>query len=372
MAERIQTFEDWKEQFHHWQQDIGFDTSLLGDFEFETKFAEEDSPVIEFGDLKGRPKWSKLLQVPNQQIRDALMNLIVYQGDTEFASVEQQRHLVKSAPTEYDLKSAVRVMAEEQRHGWQMCYLLVNYMGESGKVEAQKLLERRAWEKQRLLGSFNEPVRHWLDFFVYTEFVDRDGKYQLKMLSRSAFSPLARSMGPMLKEEAFHLGTGHTGLRRILQAGKVPTPLLQKYFNHWVPTAFDLFGKDQSGTAQWAYVWGLKARFDEGESEGEADKANLNEHNRQLYYQECVGLVDQLNHVRRAGEPPLLLPDIKFRRSIGQYAGQRFTVDGKPFSGGESAYADYLASVLPSDEDERRLGEIFKDSSWIAPKGVAG
>jgi hypothetical protein len=31
--------------------------------------------------------------VPTQQMRDALLNMIVYQGDTEFASVEQQRHL---------------------------------------------------------------------------------------------------------------------------------------------------------------------------------------------------------------------------------------------------------------------------------------
>ncbi|MHB8586899.1 MAG: Phenylacetic acid catabolic protein [Thermoplasmatota archaeon] len=370
MAARIQTFDDWTQQFHGWQKDIGFDTQLLGDFHFETKFAEEDSPVIEFGDLKGRPKWNTLLQVPNQQIRDTLLNLIVYQGDTEFASVEQQRHLVKSAPTDYDLKSAVRVMAEEQRHGWQMCYLLVNYMGDSGRVEAKKLLERRAWDNERLLGSFNEPVRHWLDFFVYTEFVDRDGKYQLKMLSRSAFSPLARSMGPMLKEEAFHLGTGHTGLRRILQAGKIPTPLLQKYFNHWVPTAFDLFGKDQSGTAQWTYVWGLKARFDELETTVPPDKSNLNEHNRQLYYKECQGLVEQLNNVRKPSQPALLLPDIKFRRAIGQYAGQHYRVDGTPFAGSDAAYEAYIASVLPNEDDERQLQEIFKDPSWIAPKAA--
>ncbi|MFO1532468.1 MAG: hypothetical protein ABR562_02025, partial [Thermoplasmatota archaeon] len=51
-------------------------------------------------------------------------------------------------------------------------------------------------------------------------------------------------------EEAFHLGTGHTGLRRVVQAGKIPTSILQKYVNHWVPTAFDLFGKDESGTVR--------------------------------------------------------------------------------------------------------------------------
>ena len=113
-------------------------------------------------------------------------------------------------------------MVEEMRHGWQMCHLLVNYFGETGKIEARKLLERRSWQNNRLLGSFNVDVDNWVDFFTYTEFVDRDGKFQLNMLSTSGFAPLARSMGPMLREEGFHLGTGHMGLQRIVKGGRVP------------------------------------------------------------------------------------------------------------------------------------------------------
>ena len=369
MAKTVSTFEDWVDLFHQWQKDIQFDTTLLGDFKFETKFAEEDSPVIEFGDYKGRPKWNSYYQIPTQQIRDALLNLIVYQGDTEFASVEQQRHLVATAPSDYDLKSIVRVMSEEQRHGWQMAALLVNYFGETGKVEAKKLLERRSWDNERLLGSFNEPVDNWLDFFVFTEFIDRDGKYQLKMLSRSAFSPLARSMGPMLKEEAFHLGTGHTGLRRILQAGKVPTPIIQRYFNKWVPTAYDLFGKDKSGTAHWAYVWGLKGRFNELETDDEVDKDNLNDYNRNLFYQEGMQLVEQLNTLVPNGQTKLRLPALSFNRKIGRHADERFTVEGKEFKGTEAEYEDYLRAQLPTKEDGEVLAEIFKDPAWIAPKG---
>src|ERR1051325_5376999 len=366
MSKAVATFDDWVDLFHQWQKDIQFDTTLLGDFQFEAKFAEEDSPVIEFGDYKGRPKWQTYNQIPNQQVKDALLNLIVYQGDTEFASVEQQRHLVSTAPSDYDLKSVVRVMSEEQRHGWQMATLLVNHFGETGKTEAKKLLERRSWDNQRLLGSFNEPVRHWLDFFVFTEFVDRDGKYQLKMLSRSAFSPLARSMGPMLKEEAFHLGTGHTGLRRIVQAGKIPTPLLQRYINHWVPTAYDLFGKDESGTAPWAYVWGIKCRFNELETDDPVDKPTLTDYNRALSHKECVELMDQLNTALPAGQPKLFAPSLKFNRKIGQYADQAFDVHGEPVKGD---YAEYLRSVMPSAEDEAKLAEIFKSNDWIAPKG---
>ena len=111
-------------------------------------------------------------------------------------------------------------MIEEMRHGWQMCALLVEHFGYSGKVEAQKMLERRAFENKRLLGAFNVDVDNWMDFFTYTDFVDRDGKFQLQMLKYSAFAPLGRSMSYMLREEAFHMGTGNDGLRRIVRGGR--------------------------------------------------------------------------------------------------------------------------------------------------------
>ena len=58
------------------------------------------------------------------------------------------------------------------------------------------MLERRAFgKKNRLLNAFNDDVTHWLDFFAYTNFMDRDGKFQLTMLSHSSFAPLAASMG---------------------------------------------------------------------------------------------------------------------------------------------------------------------------------
>ena len=109
-----------------------------------------------------------------------------------------------------------------------MCHVLVEHFGTSGKVEARKLLERRASEafpeakNPRLLGAFNESVDNWLDFYAYTCFVDRDGKFQLGMLKPCGFSPLARSAGPMLREEAFHLGSGNDGLTRIVKARRNP------------------------------------------------------------------------------------------------------------------------------------------------------
>ena len=314
-------FEAWIKDFNEWQTRIGFDPSWLGDYRFDIKFDWDTAgSQIEFGDFKGMPKWERRMQIPQQNIRDAIISMVSVQGDTEFASVEQQNHLLETAPTEYDKKSAMRIMCEEQRHGWQMAYLLCTYFGEQGVREAAKLLERNAQDGTRILGSFNAPIDHWLDFFCFTHFIDRDGKYQLKMLSTSSFKPLAASMGPMLKEESFHLGTGANGLRRIVKQGVIPCELLQKYLNKWISTGLDLFGTDDSTSAQWAYVYGVKGRYDERESDAEADREHLNEASRDLYFQELREEMRRISSARKEGEPELFIPSDKFNRGIGNYS----------------------------------------------------
>jgi len=244
-----------------------------------------------------------------------------------------------------------------------MCYLLVTYFGDTGKLEAEKLLQRRAGQGNRLLDSFNRPVKNWLDFFTYTQFVDRDGKYQLTMLSHSAFAPMAESVTAMLKEEFFHMFTGNTGLTRIVKAGKIPIPIVQKYFNKWLSTAYDLFGTTQSSSAQWAYVWGLKGRYDEHECKGEPDKERLNELALELYLKESRGLVEALNQSIPEGQTKLTIPDLKFHRSIGDHAGKLYSVHGQLLS--QEDYERHLTQTLPTEEDERQLSEIFKHKDWV-------
>ena len=362
-------FEAWIEQFNEWQTRIGFDSTWLGDYRFEIKFDWDSAgETIEFGDFEGMPKWDRRMQVPQQSIRDAIISMVSVQGDTEFASVEQQWHLLESAPTEYDRKSALRIMCEEQRHGWQMAYVLCNYFGEHGIREAQKLLERNSGgnphreedEGQRLLGSFNEPIDHWLDFFMFTHFIDRDGKFQLKMLSTSSFKPLAASMGPMLKEESFHLGTGANGLRRIVKQGVIPCALIQKYVNKWVSTGLDLFGVDESSSAQWAYVYGVKGRYDERESDVAADREHLNEESRGHYYKELKLEMERINAGRKEGEIELFIPSDKFHRGVGIFHSKKYDLHGELFDGSDEDWNEYLQMVLPTDEDEAQLQMYFK------------
>jgi benzoyl-CoA 2,3-dioxygenase component B len=368
------TWDEWIANFSEWQDRVGFNREWMGDFDLSVQYDwDRAGDVIEFGDYAGRKKWERSLQVPHQSMRDALVSMITVQGDTEFASVEQQRHLLATAPTDYDRYAAARIMAEEQRHGWQMAHLLMTYFGQQGRREAQKLLERNAQDGDRLLGAFNRPMPHWLDFFCYTMFVDRDGKFQLGMLSTSAFKPLAASMGPMLKEESFHLGTGSNGLRRVIKAGIIPLDMLQRYINKWVATAHDLFGVDASSSAHWSYVWGVKGRWDERkklEAGVEVDKETLNEEARGHYHTEIVGEVKKLNGYLPEGAPQLYVPHENFNRDIGAFKKINCTVDGEEFQGSEEEYQAYLLNILPTAQDEEDLKELFKQE-WVANKPMS-
>ncbi len=365
---KIGTFSDWVGLFEEWRKDIGVNPKEIADFKFETLYGAIETNEIQFGHYKGRPKWENLRQMPTQNMRDALMNLIVYQGDTEFASVEQQRFLFETAPTDYDRRALTRVMIEEMRHGWQMCALLIEHFGQTGKVEAQKMLERRAFENKRLLNAFNENVDNWMDFFAYTDFVDRDGKFQLQMLKYSGFAPLGRSMSYMLREEAFHMGTGNDGLRRVVEAGVVPAWLIQRYLNKWISESYDLFGTDHSGSAHWAYVWGIKGRYDEPKNESAAQLDELNDYNRTLYRDEVAGLIARFNNSLKPGEAKLYCPHIKFNRAIGKWAGQRFHPQtGESME--EKQYAGQLKQWLPQPEDRKLLLDILgSEKKWIVPK----
>jgi len=175
-------------------------------------------------------------------------------------------------------------------------------------------------------------------------------------------------MSYMLREEAFHMGTGNTGLQRIAEAGVVPGWLLQKYLNKWISSAYDLFGTDHSSSAHWAYVWGLKGRYDEPQNQAEAQLDDLNDYNRHLYREEVVGLVRRISAGQKPGNAELYAPDIKFNRNIGRWAGQRFHAKtGEPL--GEREYEAHKLEYLPTADDRKLLLDILgSEKKWITPR----
>ena len=215
------------------------------------------------------------------EYRAELQRLIVVQGDTEPASVEQQRNLGATAPSLYDLRNLFQVNVEEGRHLWAMVYLLHAHFGREGREEAEELLHRNSGSEDapRILGAFNEETPDWLSFFMFTYFTDRDGKYQLGTLKESGFDPLSRTCEFMLKEEAHHMFVGTTGIDRVVERtaqlmtehdtdevaarGGIPLDVIQKYLNFHYSVSLDLFGGETSTNVANYYTAGLKGRWSE-------------------------------------------------------------------------------------------------------------
>src|SRR4029077_9414997 len=206
----------------------------------------------------------------------------VTQGDTEPASVEQQRWLGHRCPSVYDLRNLFQVNVEEGRHLWAMVYLLHSYFGRDGRDEAEELLARQSGnrDKPRILDAFNEPIENWLDFFPFSNFRHRDGKSQLLSLSESSLDPLSRTTRFMLTEEAHHMFVGETGIARILERtcqlmkeagfsedvrkiGGIDIPTIQKHLNQWFSLSLDLHGNEVSTNAAAYFGNGLKGRAQE-------------------------------------------------------------------------------------------------------------
>ncbi|MEZ4297960.1 MAG: benzoyl-CoA 2,3-epoxidase subunit BoxB [Polyangiaceae bacterium] len=379
---------------------------------------------IGFGDFYGEPVWQT---VPGE-FRNSLRRLIVTQGDTEPASVEQQRLLGKTCPSLYDLRNLFQVNVEEGRHLWAMVYLLHSYFGRDGREEAEALLERRSGnpDKPRILGAFNEPCQNWLSFFMFTYFTDRDGKYQLLALAESGFDPLARTTRFMLTEEAHHMFVGETGVLRVVQRtaelmkqnknedaraeGGIDLPTIQKYINFWYSVSLDLFGGEISSNAANFFASSLKGRAKEdqytdhkvlegvyGMDVPTADKEGtvtawkkeevplrnaMNEVLRDEYVQDSQRGLDKWNRVlEEAGiQFTFRLPSRRFHRNGGIYAGMFFDIDGNPLT--KEEWEKRKGDWLPSAADEAYVASLMqsaiyepgKMANWIAPPkhGIKG
>jgi benzoyl-CoA 2,3-dioxygenase component B len=380
-------------------------------------FLEHAQPgrKIGFGDHLGEDAWQ---QVPGEY-RNWLRRLIVTQGDTEPASVEQQRLLGHTAPSLYDLRNLFLVNVEEGRHLWAMVYLLHTYFGRDGREEADELLQRRSGnaDHPRILSTFNEPCEDWLSFLCFTMFTDRDGKFQLLTLAESGFDPLARTCRFMLTEEAHHMFVGQTGVGRVIertcqvmkehpgadvkQYGAIPMEIIQKYINFWSSSSTDLFGAEVSSNSANFFGAGLKGRayedrFEEHTALGQeyaierfvdgklvAEKVALrnamNEVLRDEYVKDNQKGIEYWNRICEKYENPwrFTLPHRRFNRKIGDYAAGRFDLEGNPID--ESTWNKNVAQWLPTAEDKAYVKSLMKPcyekgkiAGWIAPpaKGV--
>jgi benzoyl-CoA 2,3-epoxidase subunit B len=427
--------EGWQPKFLDWWRDLGpslehrdvylrtavavgrdgwahFDRVPMRDYRWGIFLAERDPErQIAFGRHKGELAWQT---VPGEYRAD-LLRLIVVQGDTEPASVEQQRHLGRTAPSLYDLRNLFQVNVEEGRHLWAMVYLLHAYFGREGRDEAELLLNRHSGDEDapRILGAFNEDTTDWLQYFMFTYFTDRDGKYQLGTLKESGFDPLARTCAFMLKEEAHHMFVGTTGVQRVVERtaqlmrehetedtwryGGIPLSVIQKYLNFQFAVSMDLFGSEQSTNAGNYFTEGLKGRWMETRRKddhvllGQERDMNVVQHGqitaqrvpmlnalnldlRDEYLADCNNGVKRWNQaLEEAGLPNrLALPHEGFFRKVGAYSGHHIGPNGDVLD--EADWHARAREWLPTPEDRAQVAELMvphydggEFASWLAP-----
>jgi benzoyl-CoA 2,3-epoxidase subunit B len=373
--------------------------------------------TIPFGAHQGEPAWQ---EVPGEY-RAMLRRLLVIQGDTEPASVEQQRHLGTTAPSQYDLRNLFQVNVEEGRHLWAMVYLLQKYFGRDGREESEELLRRHSGDPDtpRMLGAFNERTPDWLSFFMFTFFTDRDGKMQLHALAQSGFDPLSRTCRFMLTEEAHHMFVGETGIQRIIQRtcaamreagiddptdvervralGVIDLPTIQKKANLHFSLTLDLFGSEISTNAANAFNAGLKGRYREDRLTDDhrllhdtypvlrlKDHAMVQEHvpalsslNMRLrddFVADTEAGVARWNRVLEGAgvEYRIRLPHVAFNRRIGEFAAVHADTDGRLMD--DVTWQARKAEMLPSADDYRFVLSLMRPerergayAAWIAP-----
>jgi len=347
-----------------------------------------------------------------------LLQHITVQADAEPGSVEQSRLLSRCAPSLYDLRNLLQFLLEEGRHLWALVHILIEHFGPDGVVEAQALLERQCGnaEQPRLLEAFNFKIDEWLSYFLWCFLADRDGKYQLSAVRRSAFDPLARTCEFMLMEEPFHLSIGTHGLERIIRRtmqlmqlhdtedifpfGGIPCYVIQKYLNFWAPKVFDLFGSDESQRSRELFSLGLRGPPPDARVLSFTDMHDkliaidrrrgdrvvqasvplpeaLNAGMRKAFCAEVNIVIARWNRLLVSNDIAFRfsLPHERFNRQIGPWSGLHFAPDGCVVSAAE--FMERHHQWLPTDTDRMRLQGLMQQvlrpsayAGWIAPPSL--
>jgi benzoyl-CoA 2,3-dioxygenase component B len=326
------------------------------------------SDVITVGEQKGEKKRLDPDQLTEDQARH-LLAIIKAQASTEFGSIQQHAGTIDRAHDDQDRAWVMRVMAEELRHGYQMLHLLLSkdWSHVSGGVTGEQMVEEilSMTTGNHVLDAFNLDYDSFMDNITFAAFIDRVGKYQLTMQKVCAYKPMADSMPPMLREEAFHLAAGVIPLRRFAERAATGDPLanlelVQQSINKWFARGLEMFGDERGGQKN------IQLGFKDLTNRQAVDQ----------YTEECRKMIRDINtrfvrarfpdytpdkveavieelershgtHKGLAYDEILRLPDARFFRRKGEHAFQMIGVYGETFTDAET-YLRYLSRHLNS------------------------
>jgi benzoyl-CoA 2,3-dioxygenase component B len=345
-------------------------------FQLTAKIGKLNSETITFGRMAGQARFEHAGEMVGNMFYSA-RDIVRAQASTELGSIQQHRLTLEEAPTDQMKMAVLRIMAEELRHAYQMFWVLDH--DQSWKKPGHPDIAKETMDEllsmelgNHVLDAFNIPFYNFLDNVVFATVIDLVGKYQLEMQKVFSYAPMARSMGPMLSEEGFHIGSGRGFLKELAVSatngtGRFSIDEIQRVLNAWIPRGVEMFGNERGGET--AVAFGFKDR-NNGTAQNE-------------YYTEVRELIELVNveivrtrikdlsapdarslvrEIQDTGESIrgvspgdlLFVPDMKFFRQRGveeialmpyDVAGTMITEDGRPLS--PEKYLGYLAKVLP-------------------------
>jgi benzoyl-CoA 2,3-dioxygenase component B len=356
-------------------------------FQLFAKIGKAPSDTIHHGRMAGQPRIEKAGQMVGNMFYSA-REIIRAQASSELGAIHQHRLTLDEAPTDAMKMAVLRIMSEELRHGYQMFWVFDHdaTWKKAGHpdVAADTMDELLAFDLgTQPLEAFNIPFVNFLDNVVFATVIDLVGKYALEMQKVFAYAPMARSMGPMLAEEGFHIGSGRSFLRELAVAAandrsRYSIDDIQRVLNAWVPRGVEMFGDERGGAT--ALTFGFKDR-DNGTAQAEYYHevrevvANVNVAIVQCRLREvsaaearviAIEIQETREPVRGIGVADLLyVPDMKFFRTRGletvvfqpyDVAGNLLREHGRPIDA--AAYLAYLETMLP--DYHVRGGEFAK------------
>jgi 1,2-phenylacetyl-CoA epoxidase catalytic subunit len=359
---RRHNFKDYETLLENWEKYFPTDERFCLCAKMELGMPE----TVQIGEHRGEKKRLEPDQLGEEEAGH-LLAIIKAQASTEFGSIQQHAGTLERADDDQDRFWVLRVMAEELRHGYQMLHLLLSkdWSHVSGGVTGEQMVEEilSMQTGNHVLDAFNLDYDSFIDNITFAAVVDRVGKYQLTMQRVCAYKPMADSMPPMLREEAFHLAAGVIPMRRWAMRAAQGDPFItmtaiQHAINKWFPRALEMFGDERGGDKN------MKFGF----------KDMKNREAQDLYIEEVRRMIRDINlrflRARFTGDSPeqaehalaelersrgthrgvrhedlLVMPDPRFFRRKGETAFGMVGVDGEPFTDAEE-YLRYLARHL--------------------------
>jgi 1,2-phenylacetyl-CoA epoxidase catalytic subunit len=376
-VENLELPKRYHDAVEHWQRHNFKDYDIL--LKYWDKYFPKDeqfclcakmeigtTDVVQIGEFKGEKKRLKPDEMTPEQAKH-LLAIIKAQASTEFGSIQQHAGTVDRAPEDEDKFWTMRVMAEELRHGYQMLHLLLSedWSHVSGGVTGEQMVEEilSMTTGSHVLDAFNLDYDSYTDNVVFAACIDRVGKYQLTMQKVCAYKPMADSMPPMLREEAFHLAAGVIPMRRWAQKAAqgsvfVTMTMMQHALNKWVPRGLEMFGDERGGDTN--VKFGFKDMKNEEASAAYHDEVKKMVHDINTRYlrarfadltpEKCEQVLAELERSRGtwhgvAFSDLLRVPDRRFFRRKGVHAFQMIGIDGEAFANADE-YLRYLAANL--------------------------